>query len=144
MRNLPKTDRYLEAKYPNLAHSGYEIKGSATRQYNCANLADNERWRWIQPTRSTKGLIRYFERKNWSVCEDGELREGYFKLAIYVNVYGEWRHIAVRQTNGKWLSKLGEGVLIEHNTLAALEGFSESAYGIVKIYMERPRKSTDP
>ncbi len=65
-------------------------------------------------------LTSLFEQLGYSVCPEAELEEGYEKIAIYA-LRGEGTHAARQLENGKWTSKLGENIDIEH-TLAGLKG----------------------
>ncbi|MDA2915927.1 hypothetical protein MYX64_03665 [Nitrospinae bacterium AH_259_B05_G02_I21] len=65
-------------------------------------------------------LTVLFEQLGYRVCPEAGLEEGYEKIAIYASRGGA-THAARQLENGKWTSKLGENIDIEH-TLAGLEG----------------------
>lgn len=74
-------------------------------------------------------LTVLFEQLGYRVCSDSGLEEGYEKIAIYA-LEGSATHAARQLENGKWTSKLGENIDVEH-TLMGLEG---PVYGeVVKI-----------
>ncbi len=66
-------------------------------------------------------------------CEDSSVEKGYEKIAIYA-YNGKPTHAARQLRNGRWTSKLGPNVDIEHFVPGAIE---RSAYGLVVAYMKR-------
>src|SRR5687768_2768775 len=131
---LPKTHSYLEHQFPKLLPTGYEIKEPPLPLYNCVALVSGKTW-WVNPSKTTEGLIRYFKHWGWRVCNTGEIEDGLIKLCIYVDLFNVWTHTCLQTREGKWLSKLGDGALIEHNAADALEGF-DPAYGQCKYFMQ--------
>lgn len=70
------------------------------------------------------------------VCPDAVLEEGYEKVAIYASRGGEATHAARQLPNGRWTSKCGENIDIEH----VLEGLEGPAYGEVAKILKRELK----
>ena len=52
---------------------------------------------------------------------DLSLEIGFEKVAIYSDAHGP-QHVARQLPDGKWTSKLGQQVDVEHSTLSVLEG----------------------
>jgi hypothetical protein len=71
------------------------------------------------------------------LCENGELENGFEKIAIYVDKTRKPTHAAHQLPNGKWESKLGGDVDIQHDSLAELTG---ELYGEAACYLRRPKE----
>jgi hypothetical protein len=80
-----------------------------------------------------------FEGQGYSVCADGELEEGYEKIALY-SVGGAPKHAARQLGSGIWTSKLGEFIDITHASPSSVE---DSEYGKVVLFMKRPREQPE-
>jgi hypothetical protein len=79
-----------------------------------------------------------YATKGFEICEDGHREEGYLKIAFYEKA-GLLTHVAREEPSGRWGSKLGPWIDIQHHTPQALEdenGVGE--YGQVVGYMKRP------
>jgi hypothetical protein len=67
------------------------------------------------------------EKMDLSSCD------GKVMVAVYARVFGDGKifptHSAIRTPSGKWISKLSNGLLIEHDRLDQLE--SDNGYGKV-------------
>jgi len=140
---LSNTCPGLERLFPKLLATEYKIKEARQPRYNCLALVAGKKGKWVQPTTLTNGLIQYLEDLGWRVCDTGESKTGVTKMCIYVDQYGDWTHACLQTQKGKWLSKLGNGALIEHNAADALEG-TYPAYGQCKYFMQRRRCNADP
>ena len=71
-------------------------------------------------------------RYEW--CDNGELQVGFEKVAIYAE--GQTvKHMARQLSSGRWTSKIGRDIDIEHEIPEALEG---NTYGSVVRFMRRP------
>ncbi|MGA2404856.1 MAG: hypothetical protein ABSG91_24660 [Syntrophobacteraceae bacterium] len=79
-------------------------------------------------------FIEAFGTVGFKICEGGEVEEGFDKIAIYTDDMDRPQHAARQLPNGKWTSKMGRSIDVEHE-LDALEG---PYYGYVKVYMKRP------
>ena len=63
---------------------------------------------------------------------DDRLEDGYEKVALFSDSSKIFTHICKQKDDGKWTSKLGEMIDVEHNSLRA---FENSKYGLLhKIY----------
>ena len=59
-------------------------------------------------------FVRAFATLGFIPCNDDTLEPGFEKIAIYVNSQGKPTHAARQLHNGRWSSKLGNEVDIEH------------------------------
>jgi hypothetical protein len=150
--DTPEARRKLEALFPRLADTGYEITSDQKPDYNCIAYAagvDTVNW---EPTirdfahawpntgdqdQSIDNLIRAYATIGYAPCDDGSLEAGIEKIAIYGRARGEYTHAAIQRENGSWASKIGALQDIEH---VALEGLDRPDYGEVKCFLARPRQ----
>jgi hypothetical protein len=80
-------------------------------------------------------FINAFETEGFEVCGNGRFKNGFEKVAIYVDGNGHPTHAARLLSSGLWSSKLGDDEDIEHFKLNSLEG---RAYGTVAVFLKRP------
>ena len=71
----------------------------------------------------------------YEICPDGQLEDGFGKIAIHLKDDGP-SHAAKQLPSGRWTSKLGKFVDLEHGTPQELEG-PDPAYGQVATYVRR-------
>ncbi len=151
----------LESALPRLKGRLYSITSEETPfddmtrdPYNCHAwaLGDNKHWydpararRWIRwpegiPRNDTVPAFEaLYARVGYEPCDDGELEDGWEKIAIYIDdVRGLVTHSARQNAMGLWLSKLGYLEDIEHLTVDDVGG--PDGYGHVARYMKRRRK----
>jgi hypothetical protein len=134
--------------FPNLsAHNG-KPTSPAENTYNCIAWAYgvNDTWFWpdsdgqyywpenIHRNENINAFIALFKSAGYVVCEHSSLEYGYQKIAIYARD-GIPTHTARQLPDGKWTSKLGPNIDIEHDTLDSLNG---PAYGKSAVFMKRP------
>ena len=83
-------------------------------------------------------LYRY--EGGFESCEHGEYEEGFEKIALYVNQFGNVTHAARQNDSKTGTSKLGVMEDIEHPFLSSLEdaGLTDSDYGKVAKFLKRP------
>lgn len=138
----------LEADWPNLAKTKYQVTSSYTPKYNCLAWAahDTEQWWSPLPVESyywpenvprevtLSAFIKAYQTCGFEVCEEAILELGFEKIAIYTTPDGQPQHIARQLENGMWTSKLGRFEDIEHE----LNGLTGELYGTVKQIMKRP------
>jgi hypothetical protein len=141
-------DPELEADYPGLLATLYEIKSPRDPKYNCVAFAvgdvsqfwydvDVRGYYWPPGTPSAdtiEGWIKLFKDHGYGDCEDDGLEPDYEKIAIYESADGP-EHVARQKASGVWISKMGKGHDIEHATLDALEGATTGT--VVKIMKRR-------
>lgn len=131
------------AHFPELASEGYSVESPPDTGYNCIAWASGDDSRWWEPPPyywppsipeefTVTVLTLLFEQLGYRVCREADLEEGYEKIALYA-LGGDAKHAARQLENGRWTSKLGKSIDIEH-TLAGLEGPS---YGEVVRILKR-------
>lgn len=134
--------------FPNLAPENFKITSPRDTKYNCIAWAANDKLRrwwpvesldYYWPTTAPKintieAFMKAFEGLGYRRCETPDVEKGILKVALYCNKDNKPQHMARQLSNGKWTSKLGDHVDIEHTTLEVLEG---KQYGKVKIFMSR-------
>ena len=140
----------VEKIFPNLRISGYLITSPATAEYNCIAWAagDTERCWWpdnnnvgywpfgVERKETLDAFVKTYETLGFTICQNSNYEFGFEKIAVYVDAGGKPTHAARQLNSGHWTSKLGQLVDIEHNTLGGLEN---SQYGVVAVFMKRPK-----
>ena len=136
---------WIEETFPLITRAGYSITSEPTDEYNCIAwiFQDTTRWwshlegyYWPGPrTPTVQSLVTVFASLGYEVCGDGDVEEGYDKVALYA-LNERWTHAARQLSDGRWTSKLGPDEDIEHGTL---DGLSGDAYGQMRYFMRRKR-----
>ena len=148
MSNL---DPVIEAKFPNLAHEGYELTSPIDPAYNCIAWAAtvNNRWWWPDPLRqcywpsavprrcTVEAFILAYGLSGYVVCESDTYEDGYEKIMIYTDQNNLPKHAARQIGAGRWTSKLGPYKDITHTR----DGLNGVQYGQPKIFMKRKMAS---
>ena len=75
-----------------------------------------------------------FALRGYADCKDGNLDEGYEKVALFVDARGHPKHVARQLPDGRWTSKLGRNIDIEHPDLSAVEC---ATYGKPTVFLRR-------
>jgi hypothetical protein len=131
--------------FPRLSPENHKITSPETTDYNCIawSAGDTKRWWWpgaywpITPPEKDYGigvLEAAFKSLGYDDCGlDTSLQPGFEKVALYGNTF-LFTHAAKQLPNGKWTSKLGAFVDIEHDTPDDVAG---SDYGEVVQIMKR-------
>lgn len=151
-------DPQLEEKFPKLRGGGYSEESPRDPKYNCVAFAVgdlNRYWQYMGPGR-TKGYFwptsirqddtveswaEVFRLYGYKPSANAEFEPGVEKVAIYVDDEDVPTHVAKQDVkSGKWVSKLGKGKDISHDTLELLVGDEGDEYGRVERIMERPYK----
>jgi len=134
--------------FPDLRIAGYRITSPADDDYNCIAWAASrkDRWWWPHPDAywppgaPTAQTLAAFESAYSTLgyirCSTPAFEVHYEKVAIFARPDATPTHAARQLDSGKWTSKLGEDVDIEH---AAPEAVGGTIYGGVAFYMQRPR-----
>jgi hypothetical protein len=138
---LPSND------FPRLTPANHRITSPATPDYNCVAWAAEDTEHWWQPGRywlpmdwpeddaGLAALERAFLEMGHVDCSmDESWESGFVKVALYGSGLF-YTHAARQLVNGKWTSKLGEDVDIEHDTPEDVAG---GIYGEVVEIMKRP------
>ncbi|MGI8641734.1 MAG: DUF7689 domain-containing protein [Pyrinomonadaceae bacterium] len=154
-----KAAERIKQVFENLKDGEFEITSPFDPKYNCIAHAakDSEKWWWTVdsvmagndvfwfnniPSQATlENFILTFQKLDYEPCENTELEKGFEKVAIYVSLKDEIyspkgtpTHMARQLSTGKWTSKLGKDVDINHTTLRNVEGH---LYGVVKQILRR-------
>ncbi|MCG3127693.1 MAG: hypothetical protein CHACPFDD_02561 [Phycisphaerae bacterium] len=138
--------------FPLLDEEGWTETSPVDPAYNCIAWAADEERRWWWPGAppigywphdlpdepSVAAFEALFAQLGYTPCETSEIEDGFEKVAIY-SKEGEVTHAARQLPNGRWTSKLGRNIDIEH-TLRGLRG---PTYGEVVRIMKRRRSATD-
>lgn len=139
----------MEAFFPMLQSSAYELTSPATIEYNCIAWAagDTEKWWWpdtfgqyfwppgILREESVGAFVEAFESLGYNICMDDNYETGYEKIAIYAKPDGRPTHAARQIDSEKWTSKIGRSEDIEHG----IDSLSGAIYGEPIVYMKRPK-----
>jgi len=128
-------------------HDGNNCRKTSDRdlRYNCIAWAygENSKWFWpaersywpVNVTRENtiEAFMELFSSISYRICDNQLFEPGYEKVAIYV-LNGEPTHAARQLTTGKWTSKIGQNIDIEHDSPEVLDG---PLYGSASIFMKR-------
>ena len=142
--------------FPNLNNQNHHVTSPPTPRYNCFAWAAEEDNRFWDPNGgwwpagiprdlSINAFVQAYSTVGYVQCADGTHDPGVEKIAIYAkNVPGfgqQPTHAARQLPNGRWTSKLGKNVDIEHTTLEAI---ADGTYGSVVLFMSRPLGAAAP
>jgi hypothetical protein len=139
----------LEGIFPGLQQSDYDITSNEDGNYNCIAWAANDATRlwwpgvyyWPKASPFSESISLFAEtfcdNLGFEVCENGDLEEGYQKLAIYADA-GKVKHMARQLPDGKWTSKLGQSFDIIH----ILSGIEGTDYGKVVLFLRKKAEAT--
>lgn len=137
----------LEKYFPGLQAAGYQVTSPPDVRYNCIAWAARDSAQWWEPSPrgcwppevqqelTLEAFTQAFGSLGYEPCETDELERGVEKIALFAS-HGEVTHAARQLPGGRWTSKLGADVDIEH-PLRSLEG---DVYGEVAQVLSR-RKS---
>lgn len=140
----------LEALFPGLQTSPFQLTSPASRDYNCVAWAagDTARWWWPDPDpdndaafwpsnapreESVAAFAAAFATLGYVPCSGEELEPGFEKVALFASGTSP-THAARQLPNGRWTSKLGTREDIEHDLYAV----SGEVYGAVAMVLKRP------
>jgi len=129
-------------------------RSPATPGYNCIAFAANEDFRWWWPIpenlyywpantpkeETLEAFVKAFETLGYVVCDNDNLEHRFEKVAIYVDELGKPTHAARQLRNGKWISKLGNHIDVEHelNCLREyVQNIDGTDYGTVAVVLKR-------
>jgi hypothetical protein len=162
MASFKDSENYrCSRSFPAVIKFPLERTSEATLDYNCfAYAAGDTRRPWSPMPIRPRGIywpvevkpeeedtiwpiFRAYESLGYELCEDGRWEQELEKIAIYVDEKGMPTHVAIQRANGKWRSKLGGDIDVEHEleSLGSSEEFGPSAYGKVTHFMSRRRAS---
>ncbi|MCY2995937.1 MAG: hypothetical protein NTY19_50015 [Planctomycetota bacterium] len=138
----------LEAIFPKLAESDYEITSPQSDAYNCIAWAagDERHWWWPVPAEETfwpsgvpreatlEAFVAAFATLGYEVCQDPAWEQGLEKVAFYTKDAAP-KHAAKQRSDGRWTSKLGALEDVIHDSLESLAG---DIYGQAMTFLRRP------
>jgi hypothetical protein len=138
----------LEAIFPKLAESGYEVTSPKSDAYNCIAWAagDEHHWWWPAPDEETfwpsgvpreatlEAFVAAFATLSYEVCQDSAWEQGYEKVAFYTKDAAP-KHAAKQRSDGRWTGKLGGLQDVIHDSLDSLAG---DLYGQATTFLRRP------
>lgn len=142
---------HLLLTFPRLTDQNSAISSPETDNYNCVawayEVSNKKMWPraaedyyWppdVADDDELQALTHLYVNAGYVRCDNGQLEDGFKKVAIYVDEAGP-THVARQLESGRWTSKLGDWEDIEHDTLDILEG---EAYGRATVFL---RKRTAP
>jgi hypothetical protein len=133
--------------FPRLTADNHRDTSPQDRRYNCIAWAVEDTGRWWQPgvywqpqdwpanDFGIGALERVFLLIGYQDCGlDHSLEPGCLKVALYASGGFIYTHAARQLPSGKWTSKLGKSIDIEHDTPDAVAG---GVYGEVLQTMKR-------
>ena len=141
---------YLQTSFPGLRTAPFQVTSPANQKYNCIAwaAADANTWWWprgdpttiVWPPTAVRELTldaftTAFHSLGFVGGADESLEPAIEKVALFADPAGTPTHAARQLPSGRWTSKLGQAVDIEHE-LRALEG---EIYGDVASILKRPR-----
>lgn len=130
------------------------LKSPATPEYNCIAWAANEDFRWWWPIpedlyywpenapkeETLEAFVKAFDTLGYVACDNDNLENGFEKVAAYVDTSGKPTHAAKQLRNGKWTSKLGKYIDVEHELNCLREyvlNIDRTDYGNVAVVLKR-------
>lgn len=134
--------------WPNLRDEDFTESSEETTEYNCiAHAAGNAAaWWWPSginywppsvPEEWTLDAFRQaYATLGYDICDNQDLEAGFEKVAIYTDAEGRPTHAARQLPDGRWTSKLGSLIDIDHANLDCLAG---GGYGSVSLVLRRTR-----
>ena len=146
--------RLLEDYLPGLEGTNYSVTSPPTDDYNCIAWALGEDDRYWGPfvrrdywpnelprDDRVSTIAAIFLGEGFEHCEDGELDDGFEKIAIF-GAEGLFTHAARQLPSGRWTSKLGKNCDIEHeldDLVRRRSPFADYRYGEIVGFMRRLR-----
>jgi hypothetical protein len=134
--------------FPRLKSDNHHETSPASISYNCVAWAAEDTQHWWQPGLYWRpsswplndfglgALEQAFRELGYVDCGmDEKLETGFIKVALYASSSFIYTHAARQLPSGKWTSKLGKYIDVEHDTPAVVAG---GLYGEVMQIMKRP------
>lgn len=135
----------IDSDFPNSTSDNFIKSSEPTILYNCIAWAVGESHRWWQPARfrfwpsgalyntSKEALIDAYEKIGFEKCDNGKGEDGFLKVALYTKDNINYEHAARLEQDGKWKSKLGVDIDIDHS----LEALENGLYGNIYQFMKK-------
>lgn len=137
----------LGPEFPHATAGNIKPTSPATNAYNCIAWAVHVDDRWIWPDEdgqyawppavpreeTAEAFGAFFQMAGYEPCQNEGAEHGFEKIALYARD-GLVQHAARLMPNGRWVSKLGQGIDIEHASSAAISG---GEYGWAVAFFRR-------
>lgn len=145
---LDPDEQWAMQLFPGLAGQARKTSNH-TQTYNCLAWALGLTRPWYSPLPVPGYYWPQGVPREWSVTTarqvlalggyteettNRDFESGCEKVAIYAFSDGRLQHFARQLPNGKWTSKLGGGIDIEHDTLEGLHG---AEYGAATVILKK-------
>jgi hypothetical protein len=137
----------MRSIFPNITEFNSKPTSPATGVYNCIAWAYGRDDGWFEPdpleqycwpiSRREYSIDAYkelFSSIGYIHCANASNEDGFLKIALYIDEKGQPTHAARQLEKGKWTSKLGFNIDIEHDSPEVLNG---KKYGTAKVFMKR-------
>jgi hypothetical protein len=145
----------MKQPFPNITSTNARPTSPCDSDYNCIAWAYGRNDVWCEPDikglyfwpishreYTSKAYEELFASIGYEICDNAKYEEGFEKIALYFDDAGKPTHAARQLPTGKWTSKLGPNIDIEHETPEVLNGPGDGrGYGTVKIFMKRPKEN---
>jgi hypothetical protein len=140
----------LEALFPGLQNSKYDVTSPPTIDYNCIAWAAGDYQMWWEPVPpyywpsaarleySLEAYVEAFRSLGFEPTDSLGLEADYEKIVIFTDALRQPQHAARQLENGRWTSKLGQLEDITHE----LEALSGDVYGRPAMPMKRRRSTS--
>jgi len=147
VRTYSLMDLFRDFPRLNKSPTPFKRVSPADIQYNCIawTMGVNNQWwqpgkHWYWPSGCPQEItipafVRAFATLGYEPCSDGRREKDYEKVVLYAEKE-QPTHAARQLKNGRWTSKLGKDIDIEHK-VKDLEG---PCYGRVAMYFRRPKQ----
>lgn len=138
----------LVTEFPGLA-TGYRVTSPSSDAYNCIAWAAgrDDRWWWpgdpdsfwpleVPAAATLPAFEAAYRSLGYERCASGGFDSQFDQIAIFADPGGVPTHAARQLLSGRWTSKLGRDVDIEH---VAPEALTSVVYGTPALFMRRRR-----
>jgi hypothetical protein len=138
----------LVLAFPQLAYERFRETSSATAEYNCIAWSASRTDAWWEPSPdgywpvgapsayTVDAYMQAYSTIGYEVTGSGDFEVRCERIVLFAEASGKPTHAARQLENGKWSSKLGQDVDIEHATPLGVSG---QLYGLPVVFMRRPR-----
>lgn len=142
---MPAVHELFQSALPRLTADNYRQTSPAAPEYNCIAWAvgATDAWWWPSPGRfwpahvlreeTLDAFLALFAALGYTAASTPDLEADVEKVALYAIGHTP-THTARQLPDGRWTSKLGPNVDIEHNTPDAVAG---GLYGEVSAILSR-------
>lgn len=141
----------LEESFPGLRNTDFTQTSPIDVSYNCIAWAAGDLSRFWRPdpynqcywsidasrSEALEAFVVAYTSIGYECTDSYQFESGVEKIAIFTKPDGRASHAARQLPSGRWTSKLGRNVDIEHD-LHAIEG---DVYGRVSAFLKRARQT---